>query len=62
MKSISYTKLSPGYGEENDIRYYEFKLKIKKRKIVFVHFPLLDKINYLPVDRGNILKETTLNN
>ena len=62
MKSLLYTKSSPGYGKENDISYYEFELKIKKRKIVFVHFPPLDKINYLPVDRGNILKETILNN
>ena len=37
MKSLSYTKSSLGYGEENDTRDWEFKLKIKKRKIVFLH-------------------------
>ena len=36
MQRASYRKSSPGYGEENDTRGYGFKLKIKKRKIVFV--------------------------
>ena len=32
MKSLSFTKSSPGYGEENDTHDYGLKLKIKKRK------------------------------
>ena len=34
VKSPSYRKSSPGYGEENDIFDYIYTLKIKKRKIL----------------------------
>ena len=37
MKSLSYTKSSPGYGAENDIFDYGTKLKIKNKMIIVLY-------------------------
>ena len=48
MKSLLYTKSSPGYGEENDIFDYGIKLKIKKNDHSFYRLKVQKTVLYCP--------------